>query len=249
MKKLLSLVFSLTICISGITALTSNAEIQSIGGWYIVVDQGIPTYLKPCDEWNEYFDLTPESSVYIYKNVNIASQARYRKSKTTLINGKDADVFSTMWGKFTDYKCISMEEAESVKAYIDEKYPDFSTLIKNFSDKFGETVYVYISGDAFEALSYEEQFEVAKNIKANTGVKASPTILATPAIEGYAAGDADMDGSVTINDAAQIMSFVTNYEKYPLSEMSQIVGDVYNTGDGINNMDALQIQRMLANLE
>ena len=40
-----------------------------------------------------------------------------------------------------------------------------------------------------------------------------------------------------------------NKEQYPLSEMSQAVGDIYNTGDGINNMDALQIQRILANVE
>ena len=249
MKKLLSLAMSLGICVSGMTGLTSNAVIHSVGGWYVILNGDIPNYLQPCDEWNEYLDLTPESNGYVYKNINITPHVRYCRVNVPNNDGDIQIWFDTMWGKFTDYKCVSMEEAEAVEAYINEKYPEFSTRIQEFNSQYEDSVYVYISGDVFNALSYEEQFEIAKDIKANTGVKASPTYLASPANEGYSIGDTDMDGEITISDAAQIMSFVTNKEQYPLSEMSQAVGDIYNTGDGINNMDALQIQRILANVE
>lgn len=61
MKKLLSLAMSLGICVSGMTGLTSNAVIHSVGGWYVILNGDIPNYLQPCDEWNEYLDLTPRN--------------------------------------------------------------------------------------------------------------------------------------------------------------------------------------------
>lgn len=61
-------------------------------------------------------------------------------------------------------------------------------------------------------------------------------------------GDADENGNVDITDAVKIMSFVTNFESYALSEIGQQLADVYNTGDGISNMDALEIQKYLANI-
>ena len=244
MKKLLSLALSLGLCVSGITALTSNAEIIDGPDLIIIVNEGIPTYLQPCDKLNEYFDFTPGSYGYVYKNVNLTTNVRYCLAKS-FNNDNNAIALATMLAEFTTYRCASTEEAESVEAYINEKYPSFSTEIT----KNGDLIEVKVSGDAFEALSYEEQFEVAKDIKANTGVKVSPRYLVAPAKNAYSIGDTDMDGEITISDAAQIMSFVTNKKQSPLSEMSQIVGDIYNTGDGINNMDALQIQRILANVE
>ncbi|MBQ8296219.1 MAG: cellulose 1,4-beta-cellobiosidase [Ruminococcus sp.] len=61
-------------------------------------------------------------------------------------------------------------------------------------------------------------------------------------------GDADCNGVVNINDAAVIMSYVSNKEANPLTPQGLANGDVYQNGDGISNMDALSIQKKLAQL-
>ncbi|MBQ8297647.1 MAG: hypothetical protein IJX77_07690 [Ruminococcus sp.] len=61
-------------------------------------------------------------------------------------------------------------------------------------------------------------------------------------------GDADLDGTVTINDAVKVMSYVTNKDAYPLTEEQMNAADVYQRGDGLSNMDALSIQKRAAQL-
>jgi hypothetical protein len=62
----------------------------------------------------------------------------------------------------------------------------------------------------------------------------------------YVSGDADLDAKLTVNDAVKVMCYVANSEKYPLYITGAELADVYETGDGINNMDALEIQKKLA---
>lgn len=61
-------------------------------------------------------------------------------------------------------------------------------------------------------------------------------------------GDADMSGELEISDAAKIMSYVANPEKYPLKDEAIKNSDVYQHGDGINNMDALSVRKKLAQI-
>jgi len=61
-------------------------------------------------------------------------------------------------------------------------------------------------------------------------------------------GDANCDGDVNITDAAKIMSYVSNSEKYPLKDQELKNSDVNQSGDGINNMDALSIRKKLAQI-
>jgi len=61
-------------------------------------------------------------------------------------------------------------------------------------------------------------------------------------------GDADVDGDVDITDAAKIMSYVANPEKYPLTPQGLINADVNQNGDGLSNMDALSIRKKLAQI-
>lgn len=55
-------------------------------------------------------------------------------------------------------------------------------------------------------------------------------------------GDANLDDSVTLNDAVAILQFCALSTKYPLSNEAQNNADVYNRGDGISPSDALAIQ-------
>ncbi|MBQ8297485.1 MAG: cellulase family glycosylhydrolase [Ruminococcus sp.] len=70
----------------------------------------------------------------------------------------------------------------------------------------------------------------------------------TEPVEDVLYGDADLDGTLTINDAVKVMSYVTNKEAYPLTEEQMDIADVYQRGDGLGNMDALAIQKKVAQL-
>lgn len=59
-------------------------------------------------------------------------------------------------------------------------------------------------------------------------------------------GDIDMNGEITISDAVEILSNVSNSEKYPLNSEQLDRADVYQRGDGLSNMDALSVQKLIA---
>ncbi|MBE6858670.1 MAG: glycoside hydrolase [Ruminococcus sp.] len=61
-------------------------------------------------------------------------------------------------------------------------------------------------------------------------------------------GDSNCDEAVNLADAILIMQAKANPSKYELSEQGAANADVYKTGDGITNGDALSIQRYLLGL-
>lgn len=66
--------------------------------------------------------------------------------------------------------------------------------------------------------------------------------------DGFKYGDTDLDGEIGISDAAKIMSYVANPIKYPLTDEQLRVSDVYQRGDGVNNMDALSVRKYIVQL-
>lgn len=59
---------------------------------------------------------------------------------------------------------------------------------------------------------------------------------------GYLAGDANVDGKVTLADAVAILQSLGNKDKYKLTPQGSINADVIGNGDGITAKDALAIQ-------
>ena len=242
MKKLLSLAASLAICVSGITAMTSSAKIvgDSEYAWFIIMGEELPECYKPYDKLNDYWDFTSNELVYQstksgeFMLVQSDSYNNYLLSR--LVINESLRKFYTN----------SPEKATELAEYILKEHPELTVYTDD-----SKVCYIDVNTDEYQNLSLDEKIEIALNVKKNFGVKSEYCALASlsnPKNIRFA-GDTDLNGEITISDAAQIMSFVTNKKQSPLSEMSQIVGDIYNTGDGINNMDALQIQRILANVE
>lgn len=62
-------------------------------------------------------------------------------------------------------------------------------------------------------------------------------------------GDADGNGSVTVSDVVSVLQYVSNKEKYPLSDTAIALCDVYNNGSGITADDAFAIQQFDAGIE
>ena len=61
-------------------------------------------------------------------------------------------------------------------------------------------------------------------------------------------GDANCDGEISMADAVLIMQTLANPDKYKMTEQGRNNADIYGNGDGITNMDALHIQKILLKL-
>jgi hypothetical protein len=84
-------------------------------------------------------------------------------------------------------------------------------------------------------------------VKATTTTSTKPVTTTTTTTDSdYLWGDADVNGVVNISDAVKVMSYTANAEQYPLTAEGMNLADVYSRGDGINNMDALSIQKYVA---
>ena len=62
-------------------------------------------------------------------------------------------------------------------------------------------------------------------------------------LQNYPKAFAPLDGKVDISDAVLIMQYLSNPEKYPISDKGIDLGDVCNRGDGLTGLDALSIQK------
>ncbi len=62
----------------------------------------------------------------------------------------------------------------------------------------------------------------------------------------YIDGDANCDGKYTIADSTAILQHLGNEDKYGLSLQGEFNADIYNVGDGVTPMDALEVQKVMA---
>ncbi len=70
----------------------------------------------------------------------------------------------------------------------------------------------------------------------------------TPDVEPTLLGDANLDGFVSIADAAAILQAIGNADKYSLSLQGAANADCSNPGDGMTAADAIAIQKLDAKL-
>ncbi len=75
-----------------------------------------------------------------------------------------------------------------------------------------------------------------------------PTEATTAEAAAEIYGDSDEDGEVLIADVTKIMSYVSNPEKYPITEAGLDNADVYQRGDGVGINDAVSIQKYLTKI-
>lgn len=62
------------------------------------------------------------------------------------------------------------------------------------------------------------------------------------------AGDANLDGKVTVADAVAILQYIANKDKYELTYEAKVAADCNNVGDGITAIDALAIKKFDAGI-
>ncbi len=64
-------------------------------------------------------------------------------------------------------------------------------------------------------------------------------------LETILLGDVDGDGKVTEKDSDAILNYLVNKDKNPLTYREKLAADVYDRGNGITAIDALEIQRYI----
>jgi aryl-phospho-beta-D-glucosidase BglC (GH1 family) len=80
---------------------------------------------------------------------------------------------------------------------------------------------------------------------ATTAATTTSNTTTTVADDTIVYGDADCDGDVDIDDVVMLVCYVADNTTNPLTEQGLKNVDVYQTGDGVNAMDALSVQKFL----
>lgn len=142
-----------------------------------------------------------------------------------LVIGTDNDFFENGSEKKTDHICVYDDGV-----LVGGIEPDGSTPVKE------------------EKPTTQPTTAATKPVTTITTTTTSAVPTTEPPVEKIVYGDADCSGDVDINDAVKIMSFVSNSSQYPLSDKGANNADVSSRGDGISNMDALAVQKWLAQI-
>jgi hypothetical protein len=275
-SKLTSLISSAILCTTVLSAINSNAEYYTIWNGDVIpapvheVSQEMYDFLIESDVFLKNHTLyTLDGNGNIDESWDYENYLFYYiwEGRINFIYASVTD--SQTWEPFSDclyanfewdeYVCNDEEEVNALQEYLSENYPEITVTVGNLRLGYyhhGKT-YPYLckltyNGELLDndnaEFTVEDKFQLAQNIFNELGIPISEIGL----LEGvssplYLEGDINQSGSIDITDVVNIMSYAANPEKYPIDEIGQVLGDVYNKGDGINNMDALQIQKYLAN--
>ncbi len=150
-----------------------------------------------------------------------------------------------------------LEKYYSIQDDFAKNFPDYEMKIEE--GEYENAVVQFIPPN--ENASVEEIMEFSAKINEAYGEKIcggtffSPTSLGTSdslgsSIDMYNAvlGDANCDGFVTIADSTLILQSLTNHDEYSLSEQGRYNADVIGDLDGVTALDALEIQKLDANV-
>ena len=135
-----------------------------------------------------------------------------------------------------------------LRKYVEENLSEFEVVDEENSCEKWCTV------KAKKPVTIEERFTAAAKIKEELGM--TIVRIAPGSIENYTAepidmcnninGDANCDGKYTIADSTAILQHLGNEDKYGLSLQGEFNADIYNVGDGVTPMDALEVQKVMA---
>ena len=153
---------------------------------------------------------------------------------------------------------ITPAESDFVALTAPAMGTDFHTAWRNSDGSpnpagFAETV----SDSAYKEIGYKmsngtNQTPVTTQTTASVSQTTTTTTTTATASDSKPSdivyGDVNSDNIVTIADAVLVMQAISNADEYKLSEKQADCADVYNRGDGVSSMDALSIQKFVADV-
>ena len=170
-------------------------------------------------------------------------------NKDLSCNDDDLDILRRYYEDICQMKDASESDIDSEAwNFIDREFDiDGNGISGDVYDVFMAETYIIenvnYNGNADELLKayYEKQAEM------QTKSLAKREITYLSGLGVSRTGDANEDGEVNMADAVKIMQAVTNPDKYQLSDWGEFNADIFDTGSGVTQMDACQLQRDLLN--
>lgn len=201
--------------------------------------KAISSYLK---QNNSFSDL--EFSNLHYNTGNVAVKQYETLPNRALVYGVNPEDDIEAIVKYVDENYdnieISCSEKYSVKYFVtdpDEEYIDILIKLKN--DDWTKD-FLDIAWGIYNEFGYRLQLCQLESV----GTKFTNTSEID--VENYLDGDANCDGKLTIADSTAILQSLGNTDKYGLSYQGEFNADIYNAGDGVTAMDALEVQNVIA---
>ena len=145
------------------------------------------------------------------------------------------------------YKDLEAEDVLAIKNYLKENNYDWFVQDARYN--------AGINIASKKKVTLEEQIELVNRIYDDLGfgidwhmTTITKQIADNVDVLNSVEGDANTDGELTLADSIAIMQSVGNPDEYVLSVQQKFNADFSGNGDGVTNMDALEIQKKLLKL-
>ncbi|MDE6775932.1 MAG: dockerin type I repeat-containing protein [Ruminococcus sp.] len=156
------------------------------------------------------------------------------------------------------YDQTKENKAEVLQQYIDDNNLDFTVVTYDYESDlhyYDDYIGCYLKPNY--DIGFEEHLEIAKRIKNDLGYTYRGDVVVVPDSDeslriqnidvcNSIDGDSNDDGELTVADATLILQNIGNSDKYKLSPQGEFNADITGDGDGISALDALEIQKILA---
>ena len=197
---------------------------------------------KPCTHHSE-------SSSYIYWRDHGCNDFTAYNFVSVQCDGFARKLAYDMYGSDCRYEWVKDSDLSTLKAGDVIRYNNDSHTIFVL-DVQGDTVSVAECNwneDCMISYTRTESRQYLEN--AVTWIAHAPYEATHGEVPVSLIGDANLDSSVTLNDAVAILQYVANQNKYPLSPQALANADCCDPGNsGVTGLDALAIQKLDARI-
>ena len=220
MKKLISLLTSITLCVGAMSALPANADYVwklSSRNIRVVKSEEVKAYVEPySDEIDIYVTVTPDETTGNY----------------LMVHTSDGNAFG-QFGLFLHYyREITVEQFNLISDYLAEYCPEVTaSIFTEHSPEVVDCVFTYP-----DEWDYEKKFQLAVEIKEDLGLICRHSFFSNLE-EVSLVGDLSSDNALTPVDASMLLSYYSDAQSGVAVASAKsgvdysIIGDF--NGDGV----------------
>ncbi len=237
MKKLISLLTSITLCVGAMSATTATSIVANATEYYFNLNYAIPSICVKSEELSAIFDFD------VYYSLDTET---YPITETHFFAYENQyDSFSTLHPGFGNYNWLTEEEATLLSDYVTANYQDVLVTYPESEESTSETIKIRLEfTDEFD-FTVESLAKLSLDIYENTGLKFSyvkPLNIDTLIL----AGDLTLDNALTPVDASMLLSYYADAQSGVAVASAEsgvdysIIGD-FNSDGVVTPTDASEI--------
>jgi len=237
MKKLISLLTSITLCFGAMSATTATSIVANATEYYFSLNHATPLICVESEELSAIFDF----GVYY----SLDTEAYPITETRFFAYDYKYDTFSTLYPGFGNYNWLTEEEATLLSDYVTANYQDVLVTYPESEESTSETIKIRLEfTDEFD-FTVESLAKLSLDIYENTGLKFSyvnPSNVDTLLL----AGDLSSDNALTPVDASMLLSYYADAQSGVAVASAEsgvgysIIGD-FNGDGAVTPTDASEI--------